>query len=45
MPEICRFFGIVIAMYYKEHTPPHFHAKPLSKNILSGDIPKRHKEP
>jgi len=27
MPEISRFLGIVIAMYYKEHAPPHFHAK------------------
>ena len=27
MPEICRFLGIVIAMYYSEHYPPHFHAK------------------
>ena len=27
MPEISRFFGIVIAMYYQDHTPPHFHAK------------------
>jgi len=27
MPEISRFLGIVIAMYYKEHGPPHFHAK------------------
>ena len=27
MPEISRFFGIVIAMYYKDHGPPHFHAK------------------
>lgn len=27
MPEISRFLGIVIAMYYKEHVPPHFHAK------------------
>jgi hypothetical protein len=27
MPEICRFLGIVIAMYYREHQPPHFHAK------------------
>jgi hypothetical protein len=27
MPEISRFFGIVIVMYYKEHAPPHFHAK------------------
>lgn len=26
MPEICRFFGIVIRMYYDEHAPPHFHA-------------------
>jgi hypothetical protein len=26
MPEISRFFGIVIAMYYDEHPPPHFHA-------------------
>jgi hypothetical protein len=24
MPEISRFLGIVIAMYYKEHAPPHF---------------------
>ena len=27
MPEISRFFGIVIAMYYQDHAPPHFHAK------------------
>lgn len=27
MPEISRFLGIVIAMYYHEHPPPHFHAK------------------
>lgn len=26
MPEICRFFGIVIAMYFEDHAPPHFHA-------------------
>lgn len=26
MPEISRFFGIVIRMYYREHNPPHFHA-------------------
>ena len=25
MPEISRFFGIVIMMYYNEHNPPHFH--------------------
>ena len=25
MPEICRFLGIVISMYFDEHNPPHFH--------------------
>lgn len=27
MPEISRFFGIIIAMFYNDHTPPHFHAR------------------
>ena len=27
MPEISRFFGIVIALFYSEHSPPHFHAR------------------
>jgi hypothetical protein len=27
MPELSRFLGIVIAMYYDDHAPPHFHAK------------------
>ena len=27
MPEISRFFGIVIRMYWREHGPPHFHAQ------------------
>lgn len=27
MPEISRFFGIVIKMYFDEHPPPHFHAE------------------
>jgi len=26
MPEISRFLGIIIAMYYRDHAPPHFHA-------------------
>lgn len=26
MPEISRFFGIVIKMFFDEHNPPHFHA-------------------
>jgi hypothetical protein len=27
MPEISRFLGMVIVMYFKEHAPPHFHVK------------------
>lgn len=27
MPEISRFFGIVIQMYANDHGPPHFHAR------------------
>lgn len=26
MPEISRFFGIIIQMYFADHAPPHFHA-------------------
>lgn len=26
MPELSRFLGIVIAMFYRDHAPPHFHA-------------------
>jgi hypothetical protein len=27
MPEISRFFGIIIKMYFGDHAPPHFHAE------------------
>ena len=26
MPEVGRFYGIVIRMYFDDHPPPHFHA-------------------
>ncbi|MBT3222568.1 MAG: DUF4160 domain-containing protein, partial [Proteobacteria bacterium] len=26
MPELCRFYGIIIRMYYADHNPAHFHA-------------------
>ncbi len=26
MPEVSRFFGISIRMYFDDHNPPHFHA-------------------
>lgn len=27
MPEISRFLGIVITMYFYDHDPPHFHVR------------------
>ena len=50
MPEICRFYGIVIAMYHREHAPPHFHARYGgdkaaveigSLKVLEGQLPPR----
>ena len=26
MPELSRFYGISIRMYFADHAPPHFHA-------------------
>lgn len=25
MPEISRFYGIIVQIFYADHTPPHFH--------------------
>jgi hypothetical protein len=50
MPEICRFYGIIIAMFYDDHNPPHFHARYgkdrvaieiSSLRVLEGFIPPR----
>ena len=50
MPEIARFFGIIISMYYDDHNPPHFHARYSEEsvvikietlNILEGQISAR----
>jgi hypothetical protein len=27
MPEISRFYGIIVAMFFEDHDPPHFHAR------------------
>ena len=34
MPEISRFYGIVIKMYYNDHNPPHFHAEYGDANLV-----------
>ena len=50
MPEISRFYGLVVRMYYEEHAPPHFHvyyqdsaATVLidTMAVLRGDLPRR----
>ena len=50
MPQISRFFGIIISMFYDEHNPPHFHATYGEYtaeigihdfNILVGKLPSR----
>lgn len=50
MPEISRFYGIVIAMYRRDHPPPHFHARYAehrlviaieSGEVLAGEFPAR----
>lgn len=50
MPEISRFFGIRIYMYYAEHAPPHFHARYAGQRasieietlaVMRGDLPGR----
>jgi hypothetical protein len=34
MPEVSRFYGIVIQIYYGDHPPPHFHA------LYAGEVAK-----
>ena len=50
MPEISRFLGIVISMYFHEHNPPHFHVKYnehraliniKTLNIMEGHLPAK----
>ncbi len=50
MPELSRFFGIVVGIFYREHGRPHFHAvygefeaviDIESGNVISGELPKR----
>lgn len=49
MPEISRFLGIVIGMFFNEHGPPHFHAVygehkvtvEIESGHVAGEFPKR----
>jgi hypothetical protein len=50
MPELSRFFGIVIGLFYREHGRPHFHAvygefeavlDLETATVISGQFPRR----
>ncbi len=49
MPELSRFLGIVITMFYREHAPSHFHATygdfdievSIEDGVVTGKFPKR----
>lgn len=49
MPELSRFLGMVIAMYYRDHGPPHFRAiygdfeatVEIETGNVNGHFPKR----
>ena len=49
MPEFCRFYGIIIQMFFNDHNPPHFHISygefratmTIDDEIIDGVLPKR----
>lgn len=49
MPEISRFLGIVVQMYFEDHLPPHFHARYgefrikvfIQSGVVEGRFPPR----
>lgn len=50
MPQISRFFGIIIYMYFNDHAPAHFHAEYSgyeavytieTLETLRGELPRR----
>ncbi len=50
MPEIARFYGIIIKLFFGDHPPPHFHAVYGEYNglfnietleMIEGDLPQR----
>lgn len=50
MPTISQFFGIIIQMFWREHSPPHFHAlygefealiDIRTLDVIHGTLPRR----
>lgn len=53
MPEIARFYGIIIKLFFGDHPPPHFHAvygefvglfDIRTLEMFEGDLPARAKK-
>ncbi|MBU0600596.1 DUF4160 domain-containing protein, partial [bacterium] len=53
MPEITRFYGIIIKLFFGDHPPPHFHAiygeyialfNIETLEMIEGDLPTRAKK-
>jgi len=52
MPELARFYGIVVQVYYGDHLPAHFHVQYAGHSakidieslaLIEGDLPARAK--
>ncbi|MGH2761257.1 MAG: DUF4160 domain-containing protein [Thermoleophilaceae bacterium] len=50
MPRISEFYGIVVGMYFRDHPPPHFHARYAgeeaviaiaTREVIAGSLPGR----
>jgi hypothetical protein len=49
VPEVSRFYGIIISVNYSDHLPPHFHARysgnhaavSLDGRVMAGSLPPR----
>ncbi len=49
MPEISRFYGIIVRMFFNDHNPPHFHIEyqgydaiiTIKDGVVEGKIPRR----
>jgi hypothetical protein len=48
--ELCRFYGIIIRLFYRDHAPPHFHAEYGDAEavvnidtleLIAGELPSR----
>jgi len=49
MPEISKFYGIIVRMFFEDHNPPQFHISYqdydaiiyIDSGIIKGEMPRR----